>query len=132
MSQTEELPEALPLRTSERLTFEARPVASQDDEGKRTVSTDWVRVPRVGDRLCAVVSLVDYLQLRAVRVLDDVTARNDKMIELANIEVFYRGESLGGPKALAELQLFPLVGKLVAMSSMGPGPFVEAPAASLP
>lgn len=126
------LPEALPLRTSERLIFEARPVTTKDADGADVHAYDWFRVSRIGDRLTAMVSLVDYLQLREVRAIEDMTSRNDKMIALANVEVFYRGEPVGGPRALAEQQLFPLVGKLVAMSSAGPDPFVEAPAALQP
>lgn len=125
------IPEALPLRTSDRLIFEVRPTTIPGPDGTEVEDYEWVRVQRLGTRLSAMASLVDYIQLREVRGIESVLGRNDKMIELTRIDTFYNGERVGGPEALPELRLFALVGKLVGMSSAGPDPFVEAPAGSL-
>lgn len=117
------LPEVLPVRTSERFTFELTPVEDR---------YEWLPARQMGDRLTAVISAVEYLEMRAIRGMADELARIDKLIELGRVEVFHRRQSIGGPASLPEMHLYSLAGKITALSSVGADPFGVAPAASQP
>lgn len=115
--------EVLPIRTSDRIVYELRPVGD---------GHEWFAVTRPGERLAAIVSPISYIDMRQARAIDDATARIDKAIDLARVEVFFRGEPLGGPGCIPELHIYSLAAKVFALSSVGSDPFAEAPAASLP
>ncbi len=128
------LPEVLPILTSERVTFEVRSHVpkSENPDDKPAETYDWFAVDKPGERLCAVVSALEYLDMRRVRALEDTAARNDKVIELARIETFFRGKLLGGPEKIPEQILYVLISKVVALSAVGSDPFVAARAESSP
>lgn len=117
------LPEVLPIRTSDRITYELR--ADGLEYG-------WFAVTRPGDKLAAVISPISYIDMRQARAIEDPTARIDRAIELARVEVFFRGAPLGGPGCIPEIHIYSLAAKVFSLSSVGSDPFAEAPAASLP
>lgn len=130
------LPEVVPIRTSDRVTFELRAV-TRDKEIAPGISQpveeyDWFAVARQGDRLAAVVSPIGYLDLRRARSLEDATARVDKFVELARVEVFFKGESRGDANAIPEMHIYSLAAKINELSSVGSDPFGVAPVASPP
>lgn len=121
------LPDVLPVRTSERVAFELR--AINDAE---TPHYEWVAVKQIGDRLTAVVSAVEYLEMRAIRKLDDEIERIDRLIANGRVEVWHQRASIGGVEKIPEMHVYSLAGKITALSSVGSDPFGTAPAASQP
>lgn len=117
------LPEVLPIRTTDRITYELRPVGD---------GHEWFAVAKPGDRLAAIISPISYIDMRQARAIEDPTARIDRAIELARVEVFFRGAPLGGPGCIPELHVYSLAAKVFALSSVGSDPFSEAPAALQP
>lgn len=126
------LPEVLPILTSERVTFEIRShTPKPEKEGDEPVEVyDWFAVSKPGDRLCAVVSALDFLELRRLRGIDDIHARNDEVFKAARVEAFYKGRPIGGQEKIPDAHHYSLIAKIVALSSVGSDPFAEAPAAS--
>ena len=121
------LPDVLPVRTSERVAFELR--AAEDAE---TPHYEWVAVRQVGERLTAVVSAIGYIEMRAIRRIEDDLARIDQLIDLARVEVWHQRANVGGASAIPEMHVYSLAGKITALSSVGADPFGVAPAASQP
>lgn len=121
------LPDVLPVRTSERVAFELR--AAEPAEGVEP-HYEWVAVRQIGERLTAVISAVDYVEMRAIRRMDDELARIDRLIELARVEVWHQRASIGGAGVIPEIHVYSLAGKVTALSSVGADPFGVAPAAS--
>lgn len=114
-------PEVLPIRTSDRVLYELTPV---DDRH------EWRPVRRVGDRLAAAVSPLNYLDLRRVRLIEDVGEQADEALKLARVEAYHKGSPCGGAEVIPELHLYSLVARVVALSSVGADPFVGLPAES--
>lgn len=114
-------PEVLPIRTTDRVLYELQPI-----EGRH----EWVAVRRVGDRLTAAVSPLNYLDLRKVRLVADSADQADEALKLARVEAYHKGTPCGGAEAIPELHLYSLVARVVALSSVGADPFGEAPAGS--
>lgn len=119
------LPEVLPILTSERVTFEIR---SHVVEGSEVY--DWFAVSKPGERLAAAVSAIDFLELRRLRGIEEIHARNDEVFKVARVEVFYKGKPIGGQEKIPEAHHYSLIAKIVALSSVGSDPFAEAPAGS--
>jgi hypothetical protein len=115
-------PEVLPIRTSDRILYELAPV----DDGHA-----WQPVRRLGSRLTAAVSPLNYLDLRKVRRIEDSAEQADEALKLARVEVFHAGAPCGGPEVVPELHLYSLVARVVGLSSVGADPFSEAPVESL-
>lgn len=116
-------PEVLPIRTSDRVLYELRPVEERHE---------WVPVRRVGDRLTAAVSPLNYLDLRKVRLNADAAEQADEALKLARVEAYHAGSPCGGAEVIPELHLYSLVARVVALSSVGADPFGAAPAGSSP
>lgn len=113
--------EVLPIRTADRVLYELQPVAER---------YEWVPVRRVGDRLTAAVSPLNYLDLRKVRLIDDHADQADEALKLARVEAYHRGTPCGGAESIPERHLYSLVARVVALSSVGADPFGEAHAGS--
>jgi hypothetical protein len=117
------LSEVLPIRTTDRITYELRPVGD---------GHDWFAVAKPGERLAAIISPISYIDMRQARGIEDATARIDRAIELARVEVFFRGAPIGGPERIPELHVYSLAARVFALSSVGSDPFGEAPVGSQP
>lgn len=115
--------EIIPIRTSDRISFELRPVAD---------GHEWVAVSRVGERLTAIVSPIAYLDVRACRATDDAMAGSDEAIKKARVEVWHKGAHVGGVEAIPEVHIYSLAGRILALSAVGADPFGVAPAESQP
>lgn len=115
--------EIIPIRTSDRISYELRPI----DGGH-----EWVAVSRMGDRLTAIVSPISYLDVRACRATDDTMSGSDEAIKKAKVEVWHKGAHVGGVESIPELHIYTLAGKILALSAVGADPFGVAPAESQP
>ena len=134
------LPEVLPILTTERINWEIRPTMKSvevvaDDGTKSTVERevyDWFAVKPITARLTAVCSPIEHEQLRIAQRIEDPEDRIEKVIELARVETWFRGQCVGGAEKIPSAHRPGLFTKIFQMSSLGADPFGVAPVGSQP
>lgn len=119
----QDLPDVLPITTTSRWTFELRAISASE--------FGWFAVPRPGDRLSAVVSMIGFIAMRdEVTPIKDPVEQCYKLAELARIEVFHKATPVGGLEAIPSAHHMSLVNRIARLSQTGADPFFEAPAES--